>query len=158
MTTGDSIESLSPTSEDTDQSPTAKPIPHDWFAPLPTTEEIRRKRHTDVSMDSRYNHWCPSATAGDTECTAAPSRIPDWVLPHAQTQMMFDAGHGTTPDLIYARGVPNTPSPDPTSSNKKQCTRIIIEIGLCRDLGCDIKFNEKTEKYSPSSRPSENTG
>ncbi len=27
--------------------------------------------------------------------------------------------------------------------------KIIIEIGLCRDLGCHIKFDEKTEKYSP---------
>ena len=83
MTIGDSIETLSPTSEDTDQSPITEPIPHDRFAPLPTTEEIRRKRHTDVSMDPRYNHWGLSATAGDAECTAAPSRIPDWVLPHA---------------------------------------------------------------------------
>ena len=33
MTTVDSIETLSPTSEDTDQTPTTKPIPHDWFAP-----------------------------------------------------------------------------------------------------------------------------
>ena len=63
--------------------------------------------------------------------------------------MMFDAGHGATLDLIYARGVPNTPSPDPTSFNKKQCTLIIVEIGFYRDLGCDIKFEEKTEKYSP---------
>jgi hypothetical protein len=49
MTIGDSIESLSPTSEDTDPSPTTETIQHDWFAPLPTTEEIRRRRHTDVS-------------------------------------------------------------------------------------------------------------
>ncbi len=63
--------------------------------------------------------------------------------------MLFDAGHGTEPDLIYARGVPNTPSPDPTSFNKKQCTIIIIKIGFCRDLGCEIKFDEKTENYSP---------
>ena len=121
-------------------------------------EEIRRRRLTDVSMDPRYNHLGLSATAGDAECTAAPSRIPKWVLPHAETQRLFDAGHGTAPDLIYARGVPNTPSPDPTSFNKKQCTLIVIEIGLCGDLGCDIKFDEKTEKYSPSSRPSENIG
>jgi hypothetical protein len=63
--------------------------------------------------------------------------------------MMFEAGHGTAPDLIYARGVPNTPSPDPTSFNIMQCTLILVEIGFCRDLGCDIKFDEKTEKYSP---------
>ncbi len=62
--------------------------------------------------------------------------------------MMFEAGHGTTPDLIYARGVPDTPSPDPTSFDRKHCTLIIIEIGFYRDLGCDVKFDEKTEKYS----------
>jgi hypothetical protein len=63
--------------------------------------------------------------------------------------MLFEAGHGTSPDLIYARGVPDTPFPDPTSSfDKRQCILIIIEIGFCGDLGCDIKFDEKTEKYS----------
>ncbi len=63
--------------------------------------------------------------------------------------MLFEAGHGTTPYLIYARGVPNTPFPDPTSIDKKKCTLIIVEIGFCRDLGCDIKFEKKNEKYLP---------
>ncbi len=62
--------------------------------------------------------------------------------------MMFEAGHGTTPDLIYARGVPDTPFPDPTYFDKKHCNLIIIEIGFYRDLGCDAKFDKKTEKYS----------
>jgi hypothetical protein len=61
---------------------------------------------------------------------------------------LFKAGHGTVPDLIYARGVPNTPSPDPTTFDRRQCTLILVEIGFYRDLGCDIKFDEKTEKYS----------
>jgi hypothetical protein len=30
-----------------------------------------------------------------------------------------------------------------------QCALIIVEIGFCRDLGCDVKCDEKTEKYSP---------
>jgi hypothetical protein len=60
---------------------------------------------------------------------------------------MYEAGHGTAPDHIYARGVPKTPSPDPTSFDKKLCTLIIVEIALCKDLGCDVKFDEKTEKY-----------
>ena len=85
MTTGDSIESLSPTSEDANPSPTTGTISHDCFAPLPTTEETHGKRHTDVSLDHRYNHWVISADAGDEECTSAPSRIPEWVLPHAET-------------------------------------------------------------------------
>jgi len=63
--------------------------------------------------------------------------------------MFFDVGHGTTPDLIYARGVPNTPSPDPTSFDRKECTLVIVEIGFCRDRGCDIKLDKKTEKYLP---------
>jgi hypothetical protein len=123
--------------------------PHDWLAPLPTTEEIRGRRHTDVSQDPIYNHWGLSAAAGDAECTAPPSRIPYWVLPHEDTQVLFEAGHGTAPDLIYARGAPNTPSPDPISFDRKQCTLAIVEIGLCRDLGCDTKFDKKTEKYYP---------
>jgi hypothetical protein len=31
----------------------------------------------------------------------------------------------------------------------KQCTLIIVEIGFCRDLGNDMKFEKKTEIYSP---------
>jgi hypothetical protein len=63
--------------------------------------------------------------------------------------MTFKAGHGTSPDLIYARGVPDTPFPDPTSFDMKHCTLNVVEIGFCRDLGCDIKIDKKTEKYSP---------
>jgi hypothetical protein len=148
-TTGDSIESLSPTPENTDLAQPPEPTTHHWLAPLPTTEEVRRRRHTDVSQDLRYNHLGLSAGAGDAECTAAPSRIQDWVLPHEETQMLYEVGHCTAPDLIYARGVPNTPSPDPTSFDRRQCTLILVEIGLCMDLNCDIKHAKKTEKYSP---------
>jgi hypothetical protein len=121
MTTRDSIESLSPTSEDINSYLTQTPetTSHNWLAPLPTTEEIRRRRHIDVSQDPRYNHWGLSAVAGDAESTAAPNRIPDWVLPYEETLRLFEAGHGTTPDLIYARGVPNTSSPDPTTFDKR---------------------------------------
>jgi hypothetical protein len=63
--------------------------------------------------------------------------------------MLFEAGHGTTLDLIYARGVPDSPSPDSTSFGKKQCTLIIIEIGFYRDFGCIEKLEEKTSKYVP---------
>ena len=113
------------------------------------TEEIRRIRHTVVSLDPKYNQWGLSAAAGDEECTAAPSRISDWVLPHDETHMLIEAGHDPTPDLIYARGIPDTPSSDPTSFDKKQCTLILVEIGFCRDLGCAVKFDKKTEKYPP---------
>jgi hypothetical protein len=106
MSTGDSIESLSPTSEDTNLPLTTETRQYDWLAPLSTSEDIRHRRHTDVSQDPRYIHWSLSAAAGDTKCTAAPSRLPDWVLPREETQMLFDAENGTSPDLIYARGVP----------------------------------------------------
>ncbi len=51
--------------------------------------------------------------------------------------------------LIYARGVPEAPSPDPTTFNKRLCTLNIIEVGFCRDLGCDTKLDAKTAKYAP---------
>ena len=79
----------------------------------------------------------------------APRHLPDWILPHETTQTLFEAGHGTAPDRIYARGVPNSPSLDPTSFDRKQCTLIIIEVGVCRDFGCVEKLEEKTSKYAP---------
>jgi hypothetical protein len=36
----------------------------------------------------------------------------------------------------------------PTSFDKKHFTILIVEIGFCRDLGCDTKLEIKTEKYS----------
>ena len=56
------------------------------------------------------------------------------------------AGAGAAPDIIYARGVPADPSRD---FNRNDCTLILFEVGFCRDLGCDVKFDKKTEKYSP---------
>ena len=63
--------------------------------------------------------------------------------------MLFEAGHGPPPDLIYERGVPDTPSSDPKIFDKNQCTLIVVEIGFSRDLGCDTKLDKKTENYSP---------
>ena len=101
MTTGNSIESLSFSSEDTNLSPTTETPPHEWFATLPTSENVRRRRLTHVSQDPKYNHWGLSAADGEAECTATRRRIPDWGLRHGETQMLFEAGHGTTLDLIY---------------------------------------------------------
>jgi hypothetical protein len=64
-----------------------------------------------------------------------------------ESQTLFDSGYGTAPGPIYARGVPDTPSPDPTTFDKKQYTLILIEIGLCRDFGYHKPQN--LEKYSP---------
>jgi hypothetical protein len=67
-------------------------------------------------------------------------RIPQWILSLEEIKEVFSKGYGTAPDLIYARGVPDSPSPDPSSYDKKNCIIILIEIGLCRDFGCDNKI------------------
>jgi hypothetical protein len=104
-------------------------------------------RCTDVSQDPRYYLWGPTASYYDAECTAAPSCISPWVLPPEETQALHDEGHGTTPYLIYARGVPDTPDPGQANFDKKLCTLILIQAGFSRDLGCDKKHAEKTKKY-----------
>jgi hypothetical protein len=58
-------------------------------------------------------------------------------------------GHGTAPDLIYARGVPDTPSPDPSTPDRKKCNLIIIEVGFCQAFGCHKRLQEKTVRYAP---------
>ena len=67
--------------------------------------------------------------------------------------MLVEAGHGTTLDLIYARGVPNTPSPDPTSIDKKKCTLIIVEIGFYMTMAATLSSRRRTRNTSPSRRP-----
>jgi hypothetical protein len=79
----------------------------------------------------------------------APNRVPPCVLPTKETHALFQEGHGTSPDLIYARGVPDTPDPGTTNFDKKMCTLILIEVGFSTDLGCDKKQAKKTEKYYP---------
>jgi hypothetical protein len=69
-----------------------------------------------------------------------------------ETQALFEEGHCPAPDLIYAREVPDTIDLGKTNFDKKTCTLIFIEIGFSRDLGCDKKHTEKTEKYTPPPR------
>ena len=45
------------------------------------------------------------------------------------------------------QGITDSPSPNPTSFNRKHYTLIIVEMGFYRDLGCDIKIEKKTESY-----------
>jgi hypothetical protein len=118
----------------------------DWLEPLPPEADTRHKRHTDVSQDPRYNQV---STHTDTECTSAPTRIPAWILPLETQDALFAAGHGTAPDLIYARGVPDTPEPDPTTFDRKNCNLIVNEVFFCRDFGCHERRQEKTAKYIP---------
>ena len=61
----------------------------------------------------------------------------------------FPGGTRHRPDLIYAKGVPDTPSPDPKTFDRKKCNLIIIEIGFCQDFGCQKRLQEKTAKYAP---------
>jgi hypothetical protein len=106
------------------------------------------RRHPDVSQDPRYIFQGLTASYYDAECTAAPSHIPPWVLPAKGTQALFGVGHGIAPDLIYVRGVPDTPDPGLTNFDNTLCSLLVIEIGFSRDLGCDKKHAEKTDKYS----------
>ena len=53
-----------------------------------------------------------SALDYDAEVTVAPNRIPPRVLPPEEAQALFEVGHGTAPDLIYARDIPDTPHRD----------------------------------------------
>jgi hypothetical protein len=66
-----------------------------------------------------------------------------------EIQALFEECHGSTPDFVYAKGVPETLDTGQTNFDKKSCILILIEIGFSRDLGCDNKHAEKTEKYSP---------
>jgi hypothetical protein len=117
--------------------------------PLPSTKATRIIRHTDVAHDPIYIRQGHVASYYDAECTVAPNRILPWVLPTEETRPPFDGSHDIAPDIIYARGVPYTSDPGLTSFDKKLCTLIQFEIGFFRDLGCDKKHSEKTEKYTP---------
>ena len=83
-------------------------VPHqtstEWLEPLPPEVETRHRRHTNVSQDPRYDQ---APTASDSECTEAPNRIPDWILPQETQEALFREGHGTH--------VP------PTSSTPEEC-------------------------------------
>jgi hypothetical protein len=69
-----------------------------------------------------------SASDYDAECTAAHNRVPPWVNPPEETHALFEAGHDTTPGLIYARGIPDTPHPGMSTTDKKLCTLILLEV------------------------------
>ena len=137
-TTDETLESLSPSSESSsstqeeeDSASRDANLLLVGLAPLSTTEDIRRKKHTDFFQDPRYNlQGLPAADDGDTKRTTAPNRIPRWVLSIEETHELFLAGRGTTPDLIYARGVQDSTSQDQTSFNNIHCTIIIIEMKI----------------------------
>ena len=93
-----------------------------------------RDTHVDVSKDAWDLLRQQEAATNDGECTSAPNFIPDWVLPADELQKLIDEGQGAAPDLIYARGIPDSPHPPSAPSQRKECALLIIEIGFCRDL------------------------
>ena len=118
----------------------------DWLAPITPAVPLRRRRQTDISQDPRYK--TKTLTQGDEECIAALDRIPDWILPKEAQDAPYKAGHGTSPDLIYARGIPDTSSPDLGAFDRRRCNIVLIEIGSCMDFGCHSKLGEKINKYA----------
>ena len=50
----------------------------------------------------------------------------------------FHAGHVTAPDLIHAKGISDTPIPDPSAFDRQKCNLILIEVGFCKDQACTI--------------------
>lgn len=82
--------------------------------------------YVDVSVDAKsclahlYDTVLPPQY--DHETTNASSYIPPWVLPPHITSQLRERGMGVAPDLIYARGAPKTPSPDPSTFDKRACS------------------------------------
>ena len=118
-----------------------------WLASTPPAEALTWSRHIYVSQEPRYK--TKTSTRRDKECIAAPDRIRDWILPKEVHDALHKAGHGTAPDLIYARGILNAPNPDPVAFDRKKCNLILIKVGFCRDFGCHLKLHDKTNKYAP---------
>ncbi len=83
------------------------------------------------------------------ECTRAPHRIPHWILPEDLAQDLFINGHGVAPDLVYTRGVPDTPDRDTAAFDRKQCALILVDPTFCQDFSLDKRLEEKNQKYAP---------
>ncbi len=98
-----------------------------------------------------------TTTAGNAGCIAASSRSPDMILPHhtsrPKTPYSGSKGQGNAPDIIYTRGVPDTPNPDPSTFDRKICNLILMEIGLCGDLCCITRLEEKMTNDAPLVAP-----
>jgi hypothetical protein len=109
--------------------------------------------YTDVTVDPKtlLAKHCEShaLASSDSEAVSAPSYIPPWVLSSTQIDNLRRQGQGVTPDLVYARGVPNVPNPDPSSFDKATCSLLLIEVGFGSDLNLKTKLEEKTSKYQP---------
>ncbi len=81
QTTANSLETLSSfprqhvSSQEDDNSPDENTSQQEWLE-IPSPSHNRHNRHTDVTHELRYTLGNLAAAEGDTECTAAPRRIP----------------------------------------------------------------------------------
>jgi hypothetical protein len=52
-------------------------------------------------------------------------------------------------NIIYAKAIPDNPSPESKLIDKKKHTLLAIEMGFYMNLGCHEKIQETAEKYIP---------
>ena len=81
--------------------------------------------------------------------SAAPNHIPALILPPEELETLIYDKTGAAPDLISARGVPDTKNPDPSLFDRRDCNLVVIEVGFCQEFGLRKKLSDKTEKYAP---------
>jgi hypothetical protein len=150
QTTGGDISDLntSPPCTQDDLTPSSS---HDteWLAPDGAPPMLHINRRFDVSIDTKTLPMQGEAETWGVEDVAAQRCIPAWVLPQEDLDILMAVGAGAAADIIYARGVPGDPSPDPASFDRKDCALVLFELGFCRDLGCQDKFTKKIEKKHP---------
>jgi hypothetical protein len=108
---------------------------------------------TDVTIDAKSAlaqlYRTVPTDASQLNTTTAPSYLPNWVLPQRTSDLLRYHNHGVALDLVYARGIPNLPNPDPASIDKSSCSLLLIEIGFSSDLNLKAKLAGKTTKYQP---------
>ncbi len=80
------------------------------------------------------------------------------MLPPERIDIFRRQGLGVTPDLIYARGVPNVPNPNPSSFNKATCSLLLIEAGFVSDLNLKAKMEGKSHNTNLAWRKSRKNG
>ncbi len=86
--------------------------------------------YSDVTIDVKP---ALNQTHQSDDPTKAPSHLPHWVLPKSALDRLRQQKHGVTPDILYARGVPNSTAPDLTLLDKiptLDC-RTPTRMGLC---------------------------
>ena len=77
----------SPSSNEGDETHPRENTPHSYsLDQIPNPNRVHSMRHPDVFRDYRYKIGSLSAVDGDSKCTAAPRRIPDWVISRDEIQ------------------------------------------------------------------------